>query len=87
MAPYGALVPACYRGQPSTADPLRSRTIEEATERGEGIGVTMAHCLSFLWREFGGLGDRCSLAGGLSGCAQLARRSVGERFHLSVTTW
>ena len=55
MAPYGALVLACYRGQPKSADPLTSRTIAEATERGEGIGVTMAHWADSLLNN--GLGD------------------------------
>jgi DNA-binding CsgD family transcriptional regulator len=55
MAPYGAIVLACYRGEPTSADRLTNRTIDETTARGEGLGVTMAHWADSLLNN--GLGD------------------------------
>ncbi|HEY1519408.1 MAG TPA: AAA family ATPase [Solirubrobacteraceae bacterium] len=55
MAPYGALVLAAMRGQTTTADALITRTIMEVSERGEGIGITMANWADSLLSN--GLGD------------------------------
>jgi DNA-binding CsgD family transcriptional regulator len=55
MAPYGALVLAAMRGQTANSDALIRKTIVEVTERGEGIGVTMAHWADSLLSN--GLGD------------------------------
>lgn len=55
LAPYGALALAAMRGEARLADELIKRTIAEAGERGEGIGITMAEWADSLLSN--GLGD------------------------------
>ena len=55
LAPYGALAFAAMRGEACAADELIKRTIAEVTERGEGIGITMAEWADSLLSN--GLGD------------------------------
>lgn len=55
LTPYGALVLTAMRGDARVADELIKHTIAEATERGEGIGVTLAHWTESLLNN--GLGD------------------------------
>jgi DNA-binding CsgD family transcriptional regulator/tetratricopeptide (TPR) repeat protein len=55
LAPYGALVHAAMRGDARVTDELVKRTIAESTERGEGIGITMAEWADSLLSN--GLGD------------------------------
>ena len=42
LAPYGALALAALRGERTTASELIKRTVDEVTQRGEGIGITIA---------------------------------------------
>jgi DNA-binding CsgD family transcriptional regulator len=55
MAPYGALALAALRGDRASTADLSSMTIEDASLRGEGIGLTIAHWASAALKN--GSGD------------------------------
>ncbi|WP_433379951.1 helix-turn-helix transcriptional regulator [Actinoplanes sp. CA-142083] len=63
-APYGALIVAAWQGRGGHADRLIARTREEATARGEGIGVAIcAYTTAVLGNSSGRYHDALSAAG------------------------
>ena len=55
LAPYGALAVAALRGERTAANELIKRTTDEVTQRGEGIGITIAEWARSVVNS--GLGD------------------------------
>jgi len=55
LAPYGALALAALRGEVTSAEELIKATIDEVSERGEGIGITIAEWAKAVLNN--GLGD------------------------------
>jgi DNA-binding CsgD family transcriptional regulator len=55
LAPYGELALVALRGERAAANELIKRTVDEVTQRGEGIGITIAEWAGAVVNN--GLGD------------------------------
>jgi DNA-binding CsgD family transcriptional regulator len=78
IAPYGAMLLAAYQGREDDPFPLLSRTIDDATASGEGLGVQYAHWATAVL---------CNGLGRYGEALAAARRSSDAVPELFVSHW
>ena len=78
IAPYGAMLLAAYQGREDDTFPLLTRTIDDATASGEGLGVQYAHWATAVL---------CNGLGRYGEALAAARRSSDAVPELFVSHW
>ena len=78
IAPYGAMLLAAYQGREDDTFPLLTRTIDDATASGEGLGVQYAHWTTAVL---------CNGLGRYGEALAAARRSSDAVPELFVSHW